>query len=107
VSGRFDLVVSNPPYIESDGIAGLMAEVALHEPRRALDGGVDGLDAYRRIVARLPGLLAKGGIAVLELGIGQGVAVGALARRQGLHVLEVRRDLGGIERAMVLGAGPP
>lgn len=105
ISGRFELVVSNPPYIESGGIAGLMAEVALYEPRRALDGGADGLEAYRRILARLPELLTSGGAAVLELGVGQSAAVGGLALRHGLHVLDVRRDLAGIERAMVLRTG--
>ena len=72
IDARFDLVLSNPPYIASAAIAGLMPEVARYEPRRALDGGADGLDAYRAIAAALPSLLRSGGIAVLELGIGQG-----------------------------------
>ncbi len=96
---RFDLVVSNPPYIPSADIAGLMPEVARHEPRRALDGGIDGLDAYRRILAALPGLLAPGGVAVLEVGAGQADQVAAMAACPA----GFRADLGGVRRALVLG----
>jgi len=102
LAGRFDLVLSNPPYIETAAIAGLMPEVARHEPRSALDGGADGLDAYRRLAADLPGLLAPGGAAVLELGAGQRAAVESLAVAGGLQPAECRLDLGGIERALVL-----
>lgn len=102
--GRFDLVLSNPPYVETGAIAGLMPEVARHEPARALDGGADGLAAYRRIVARLPALLAPGGVAVLELGEGQSGSVGALAAAAGLPRQETRRDLAGIARALSLYA---
>ena len=98
LAGRFDLVLSNPPYIATGEIAGLMPEVAVHEPGAALDGGVDGLDAYRRIVAALPGLLAPGGVAVLELGIGQADAVAAMVE----WPASFRADLGGIRRAIVL-----
>jgi release factor glutamine methyltransferase len=106
LAGSFDLVLSNPPYIASEEIAGLMPEVARHEPRLALDGGADGLGAYRRILARLRALLAPGGRAVLELGIGQRADVEAIAARQGLRSLGARADLGGVERALVLaGAG--
>ncbi len=105
LSGRFDLILSNPPYIESAAIAGLMPEVARHEPRSALDGGADGLAAYRHLVAILPGLLAPGGAAVLELGAGQWQAVEALARGAGLVPSACRTDLGGVERALVLRAG--
>ena len=96
--GRFDLVLSNPPYIPTGEIAGLMPEVARHEPGSALDGGVDGLDAYRRIVAALPGLVAPGGVAILELGIGQADAVAAMAEWPAAFYA----DLGGIRRAIVL-----
>ena len=67
IGGRFDLVLSNPPYIETAAVPGLMPEVARFEPALALDGGTDGLDAYRRLVRALPGLLASGGRAVLEI----------------------------------------
>jgi release factor glutamine methyltransferase len=104
LAGRFDLVLSNPPYVASPEIARLMPEVARHEPALALDGGADGLGAYRRILTALPALLAPGGRAVLELGAGQRPAVEALAAASGLAVDGVRPDLGGIERALVLRA---
>ena len=104
VAGRFDLVVSNPPYIPSAEIAALMPEVRDHDPRLALDGGADGLDAYRAILGGLPRLLSPGGAAVLELGIGQADAVAALAEANGLPVRDIRADLAGIPRAMVLGS---
>lgn len=100
VAGRFDLVLSNPPYIESADIAGLMPEVALFEPGSALDGGVDGLEAYRIIVGSLDRLLAPGGLAVLEVGAGQHVAVRAMALAAGFATVGLRADLGGIVRAV-------
>ena len=103
LAGQFDLVLSNPPYIECAAIAGLMPEVALHEPRLALDGGADGLDAYRHILRRAPGLLAPGGRLVLEIGLGQRPALEGLAAREGLVLLAAGRDLGEIERALVFG----
>ncbi|WP_043838165.1 peptide chain release factor N(5)-glutamine methyltransferase [Muricoccus aerilatus] len=103
LAGRFDLVLSNPPYIESAAIPGLMPEVALHEPALALDGGADGLDAYRALAALLPQVLAHGGRAVLELGQGQEKTVGALMCGAGLRPLGCRPDLGGVPRALVVG----
>ena len=100
LDSRFDLVLCNPPYIESAAIAGLMVEVARFEPASALDGGVDGLDAYRAVLACLPGLLADEGVAILELGAGQGAAVAALAGAAGLVPGQARADLGGIPRAL-------
>jgi release factor glutamine methyltransferase len=101
IGGRFDLVLSNPPYIPTLGIAGLMPDVARHEPALALDGGGDGLDAYRRIVAAMPGLLAPSGHAVLETGIGQLAAVAALASAVGFEYA-AHRDLAGVDRAIIL-----
>ena len=101
LSGRFDLILSNPPYIRSDDIRDLMTEVAAHEPASALDGGADGLTAYRALVPALPGLLAPGGVAILELGLGQAGAVAALARAAGLAAA-IRPDLAGIPRALVM-----
>ncbi|QDH15893.1 peptide chain release factor N(5)-glutamine methyltransferase [Oecophyllibacter saccharovorans] len=102
LQGRFDVVLSNPPYIESATVPQLMPEVATFEPGRALDGGPDGLDAYRLICERLPDLLAPGGCAILELGQGQEAAVTALASQAGLRPAGCGRDLGGIARALVL-----
>ena len=104
LQGRFDLVLSNPPYIESEVVPGLMPEVSRFEPMRALDGGADGLVAYRAIIGQLPRLLAPGGLAVLELGLGQAEAVRALAEAAGYGRVEARRDLSGIERALVIEA---
>jgi len=103
IASRFDLVLSNPPYIESAAIPGLMPEVSRHEPVSALDGGADGLAAYRILTTVLRGLLAPGGRVVLELGQGQRQAVEALARTHGLQPLGCRTDLGGVERALILG----
>ena len=102
LAGRFDLILSNPPYIESAAIAGLMPEVARHEPLSALDGGPDGLVAYRALAGCLPRLLAPRGRAVLELGEGQEPAVTALMRDAGLRVPGARQDLGGVVRALVV-----
>ena len=100
LQGRFDLVLSNPPYVARHDLAGLMPEVSRYEPATALDGGPDGLDAYRALVRVLPGLLQPGGMAVLELGAGQEQAVAALARSAGLRPANARRDLAGVARAL-------
>ena len=84
LDARFDLILCNPPYIPTSAIAGLMPEVARHEPQGALDGGADGLAAYRRILPALAALLQPEGVAVLELGVGQAETVSALARESGL-----------------------
>ena len=105
--GQFDVILSNPPYIPAPDIVGLMAEVVRHEPRRALDGGADGLDAYRRIVPILLRCLAADGLAVLEVGIGQAADVAALVgQAAGLVVRDIRADLGGVPRAVLLGRDP-
>lgn len=101
VAGGFDLVVSNPPYIPEGEMPGLAVDVRLHDPRRALVAGTDGLTAYRAIAADLPRLLKPGGVAVLELGAGQEPAVAALVQEAGLNVLgPARADLAGIPRAL-------
>ena len=102
VAGRFDLVLCNPPYILRADLAALAPEVAEHDPRRALDGGEDGLEAYRAVLSALPALLAPEGLAVLELGIGQERSVAALATARGLLALPARPDLGGVPRALPL-----
>lgn len=106
LAAGFDLVLCNPPYIETSAIAALMPEVAAHEPARALDGGADGLDAYRTLMVMLPRLLAPGGVAVLELGAGQSGHVAALALKVGFPAPALRCDLGGVARALVLRAFP-
>lgn len=101
LSGGFDLVVSNPPYIVHGAMAGLPREVRLHDPVLALDGGEDGLDAYRIIASDLRRLLAPRGAAVFELGMGQEAEVAAIAQAEGLKVAgPARPDLAGIPRAL-------
>lgn len=104
IDGGFNLIVTNPPYIESNTIDALAPEVALHDPRLALDGGPDGLDAYRALVPGLPGLLARGGRVVLEIGAGQCDAVAAILLARGLIVLNRRNDLSGTIRCIVATA---
>lgn len=100
LAGPFDVIVSNPPYIDSGDLPGLPPEVREHDPMLALDGGADGLDAYRAILPTIPALLAPEGLAVLEIGAGQADSVTAIAREHGLTPLGRRTDLGGIERAL-------
>ena len=99
--GPFDLIISNPPYIPGPDIENLSREVRGFDPLLALDGGADGLDAYRAIALALPSLLKPRGHAVIELGVGQGDDVSALCVAAGLKVSSITSDLGGIPRALV------
>jgi release factor glutamine methyltransferase len=96
---RFDLIVCNPPYIETG--ADLLPDVRDHEPASALFAGADGLDDYRRIVPQLPGLLNAGGIAIVEIGHTQAPAVTGLAQATGFNA-RTCRDLAGLDRCLVL-----
>jgi release factor glutamine methyltransferase len=100
LEGQFDLILSNPPYIPSTDIDGLEPEVAQWEPRLALDGGPDGLEPYRLIIADLPRLLAPSGVFAFEVGRGQAEAVQALAEAQDLTTSTPRLDLAGIPRVV-------
>jgi release factor glutamine methyltransferase len=105
VEGSFDLVVANPPYLSAADMAGLSPEVRDHDPAPALDGGPDGLSAYRRIVPGLRKALRPGGFALFEIGPGQDQAVSRLLAEAGLDVGEGQhlwRDLAG--RPRVVGA---
>lgn len=100
VEGRFDVIVSNPPYIPREDIDGLMPEVADFEPRGALDGGDDGLDFYRRITSEASEYLEAGGRLFLEIGCDQAGDVTALMEKAGfVHVATVR-DLSGLDRVV-------
>ena len=100
LGGPFDLLVSNPPYIESRTIDGLMPEVARHEPRLALDGGTDGLDAYRLIAAAAPRLIVPGGWLLAEGGEGQASDIAGIFAAAGLSPQPARKDLAGVERVV-------
>lgn len=95
---RVDVVVSNPPYVARPQLKHLAVGVRDFEPRLALDGGEDGLDAYRRIVGQLPAVLAPGGWVAFEVGIHQAQAVCALLRAAGLTACRTESDLAGIPR---------
>lgn len=104
LSTRFDVVVANPPYIETAALADLPPEVARHDPPRALDGGADGLAAYRAIAADLPRLLTPGAIIAVEVGAGQADAVAAILAASGCAREGVDRDLAGVGRCVVARA---
>ncbi len=98
--GPFDLVVSNPPYIAQAELAELDAEVVEFDPPLALDGGLDGFDAYRAIIADLDRILRPGGAVVFEIGWRQGEAVAALLENAGFPSPAIGRDLAGRERTL-------
>lgn len=102
---RFDLILANPPYIPSADIPALQIEVRDHEPRRALDGGADGMESLRHIISVTRPLLRPGGRLLLEVGAGQAAAVSAHMERHGFTAGGTRRDLAGIER-VVIGIAP-
>jgi release factor glutamine methyltransferase len=101
LSGPFDLIASNPPYVRSRDIADLANEVRDHDPHRALDGGADGLDAYRALIPQGARLLGPGGALVVEAGRGQSSDIEGLMTAAGLTLAgPPRADLAGILRAV-------
>jgi release factor glutamine methyltransferase len=105
ITGRFDVIVANPPYINSEAIAALAPEVAHYDPRIALDGGTGGLDSYRALAPDLMRLLSDGGVAAVEMGAGQAKPVAAVMQQMGLVIKKICSDLAGIERCLVLRRG--
>lgn len=105
IGGTFDLIVSNPPYIASGVIRELEPEVREHEPLRALDGGRDGLDFYRRIVREAPEYLNPGGWLFLEIGYDQGESLRNLLEEAGFVSVEIVKDLAGLDR-VAMGRRP-
>lgn len=98
----FDLIISNPPYIPTGAIASLAPEVSQWEPKLALDGGPDGMNCYRAIVAQLPRLLAQDGLAVFEIGIGQAKELETLVQSHGLKVAGTKDDMAYITRCVLV-----
>ena len=102
----FDLIISNPPYIPRDQVSKLDAEVSRWEPRAALDGGVDGLDFYRRIAEQAPGYLRQRGAVAVEIGAAMGAVVSALFRNRAAYVdTQVHQDYSGRDRVVLARAG--
>lgn len=101
VSGKYDILVSNPPYIQTEVIEGLMEEVKFHEPRMALDGREDGLYFYRRITRQAGNYLNPQGILAFEIGYDQGEAVAQLMKEQGYTEVKVIQDLAGLDRVVI------
>ncbi len=98
--GHFDVIVSNPPYIPHGDIAGLSREVKEFDPLQALDGGADGLDCYREILALLPALLAEGGLCVFEIGYDQADDLRRLCEESGFSAIRCAKDLAGRDRCI-------
>lgn len=103
IATKFDLILCNPPYIPSSEIELLETEVRKYEPRLALDGGWDGLAAYRKIIPQLRRILNRTGLAIFELGLGQEGGVISLAEECGLTTLAQPKDLSGHTRCLVIG----
>ena len=107
LSGKFDAIVANPPYIARRDLPLLPTEVAAYDPWQALDGGEDGLASYRVIAAQVPTLLAANGILVTELGVAQADEVAAIMEAAGLVHDGVDFDLAGIARCLTMRVLPP
>ncbi|MGN1205775.1 MAG: peptide chain release factor N(5)-glutamine methyltransferase [Eubacterium sp.] len=100
VQGKFDLIVSNPPYIETDELSGLMPEVIDHEPLLALDGGKSGLIFYEKITEKAASYLEEDGILMVEIGYNQGEQVKQLFEKNGFADVEIKKDLAGLDRVV-------
>lgn len=100
IRGRFDIIVSNPPYIKTEEYFSLMPEVRDHEPKLALEAGSDGLLYYKRIIKDLPGFIKPGGYVFFEIGYDQGDAVSKLLKQAGFTDIYVKKDLSGLDRVV-------
>lgn len=101
ITGSFDVIFANPPYIDDTDMAQLAPEVGGHEPHGALHGGADGLDAYRELAPQIAARLNPGGSALVEVGLGQAAAVESLFVARGMDARQTARDLAGIPRNLV------
>jgi release factor glutamine methyltransferase len=106
LTGPFNVIVTNPPYIPAQDIVSLAPEVAQHEPIVALAGGSDGLESYRRLIPQIPRLLAADGLFAVEIGQGQAEAVSALVQDNGMAIDGLCSDLAGIPRCIIAKLAP-
>jgi release factor glutamine methyltransferase len=97
---QFDLIVSNPPYIKTADIEQLQREVRDFDPRAALDGGLDGLNAHRAVAFSAKGFVKPSGLVALECGAGQGEAVAGILKTGGFSGIEIKKDLAGLDRVV-------
>jgi release factor glutamine methyltransferase len=102
VNSKFDIIISNPPYISTSQVNNLSPEVALYEPRCALDGGLDGLDSYRILFPFTKSALVSGGLAFFEISYDQQAVIKTLAKAYGLGFLGFQSDIAGIARVAIL-----
>ena len=102
VQGTFDVIISNPPYIPSLDVQGLSENVQGYDPLKALDGGEDGLDAYRQLAEQLPSIIKENTLIILEIGYDQGESVPALFKEHGYNIVTLEKDYGGNPRCLVL-----
>ena len=102
IADKFDVIGSNPPYIASADIATLQPEVRDYDPHLALDGGIDGLESYARIIEIAPLLLNEDGWLIFESGYGQAGKIAEIGRKRGFIVCETAKDLAGIERCVIM-----
>ena len=100
IEGKYDMIVSNPPYIETDEIETLSDEVRLFDPMMALDGDKDGLKFYRNITEQAAGYLKRGGWLMYEIGCSQAVAVSEIMHKNGFAEVTVIKDLSGLDRVV-------
>lgn len=100
LDGKYDIIVSNPPYIESAELLSLMPEVQDHEPKLALDGGADGLLIYQRIIKDLSKFLNPGGYVYFEIGYNQGKAISEMLKEAGFTDVYIKKDLSGLDRVV-------
>lgn len=102
IQGKFDIIISNPPYIPSVDISTLTREVQMYDPLRALDGGTDGLEAYRHLAGQLPAIMLEHSLIILEIGYDQEESVPELFKKAGYTLVDLIKDYGNNPRCVVL-----
>jgi len=100
VNGQYDFVLSNPPYVDAVAMEGLDAEVKYYDPKLALFGGQDGLDAYRKILDGIHNTISEDGWLAVEIGFDQGTSVSDLFAQAGFSKIEILKDLAGLDRVV-------